>query len=83
MSPVQIKKMRSKFELTQAQMAVALGVGTLTLSQYEIGFRKPGGSVLLLMALLDSLPLKKALALIDDLTGVAVKLEAKNRGKTE
>lgn len=79
MSPSQIKKMRHKFQLKQEQMAAALGIGTLTLSHYEIGFRNPGGSALLLMSLLDSLPLKEALSLIDDLTVVAVKLEKKKK----
>ena len=79
MSPVQIKKMRSKFQLKQEQMAIALGIGTKTYGQYEIGFRKPGGSALLLMSLLDSLSLKEALALIDDLTDVAIRLEKKSR----
>ena len=78
MSPSQIKKMRHKFQLKQEQMAAALGIGTLTLSHYETGFRNPGGSALLLMSLLDSLPLKEALS-IDDLTVVAVKLEKKKK----
>ena len=82
MTPTQIKKMRSKFQLGQEQMAIALGIGTKTYGQYEIGFRKPGGSALLLMSLIDSLPLKEALSLIDDLTALAVKIEKKKKVKT-
>lgn len=60
MSPAGFRKIREKLELTQEQLSKSLGVGKLTISQYEIGFRKPGKTVVILMRVLDALPPKKA-----------------------
>jgi DNA-binding transcriptional regulator YiaG len=50
MTPKEIKSLREGLEFTQKEFAVAFGVGCSTLSQYEIGFRKPGKTVALLLA---------------------------------
>lgn len=71
MSPNNIKELRTDLGLTQEQMAHALGVAKLTQSQYETGFRKPGPTVLILLAVLDSIPRKRALELIEMLDKAA------------
>lgn len=60
MSPDEIKALRAKLNLTQAELAKALGVAKLSISQYETGFRKPGPTLLILLKVLDSLSTKKA-----------------------
>ena len=65
MSPASIKSMRKRLGLTQHSMAKAFGVSTLTMSQYETGFRNPGPTALILLEILDSLPKKKALELFE------------------
>lgn len=74
MSPNNIKKLRLDLGLTQEEMAYALGVAKLTMSQYETGFRKPGPTVLILLAVLSSLPRKRALDLIEMLDKAAKSL---------
>lgn len=64
MSPNNIKELRINLGLTQEQMAYALGIAKLTQSQYETGFRKPGPTVLILLAVLDSISRKRASELI-------------------
>ena len=65
MSPVEIKSMRTRLGLTQKDIARALGVADLTMSQYETGFRQPGPTALILLVIMDSLSEKKALDLIE------------------
>ncbi len=60
MSPDEIKALRTKLNLTQAELAKALGVAKLSISQYETGFRKPGPTLLILLKVLDSLSITKA-----------------------
>lgn len=60
MSPDEIKALRTKLNLTQVEFAKALGVAKLSMSQYETGFRKPGPTLVILLRVLDSLPIKKA-----------------------
>lgn len=71
MSPNNIKELRIDLGLTQEQMAYALGIAILTMSQYETGFRKPGPTVLILLTVLDSIPRKRALGLIEMLEKAA------------
>ena len=71
MRPSNIKELRINLGLTQEQMAYALGIAKLTMSQYETGFRKPGPTVLILLAVLDSIPRKRALELIEILDKAA------------
>lgn len=71
MSPKNIKELRIDLGLTQEQMAHALGIAKLTMSQYETGFRKPGPTVLILLAVLDSIHRKRALELIEMLDNAA------------
>ena len=74
MTPSDIKEMRIDLGLAQEQLANALGVAKLTMSQYETGFRKPGPTVLILLVVFDSIPRKRALELIDLLDGTEKKL---------
>jgi len=71
MSPDEIKALRVRLGLTQKNLALALGVNKLTLSQYETGFRKPGPTALVVLFVLDRLPKKKALELVALLQGAA------------
>lgn len=74
MSPNRVKDVRMQLGLTQEQLAEALGIAKLTMSQYETGFRKPGPTVLILLTVLASLPAKKALDLIELLNKAAKSL---------
>lgn len=65
MSPDEIKALRTKLNLTQVEFAKALGVAKLSMSQYETGFRKPGPTLVILLRVLESLPIKKAHWLLD------------------
>lgn len=80
MSPDQIKEVRTQLGLTQEEMADALGIAKLTMSQYETGFRKPGPTVLILLTVLGSLSKKKALELIEILNQAAKTLGLKRKG---
>ena len=64
MSPEQIKALRVSLDLTQAEFGLALGVSRLTMSQYEIGFRRPGSTVLILLRVLDSRSKAKGLEFV-------------------
>ena len=64
MSPQQVKDLRNRLDLTQAEFASALGMARLTVSQYETGFREPKRISLLLLKVLDSLPKNRALELV-------------------
>jgi transcriptional regulator with XRE-family HTH domain len=66
MSPDQIKKIREKIGLTQAELAEILGVsGKVPISHYETGFRSPSLLTLAFLSLLNSLPEKKTKDLIE------------------
>lgn len=66
MSPDQIKKIREKIGLTQAELAGILGVsGKVPISHYETGFRSPSLLTLAFLSLLNSLPEKKTKDLIE------------------
>lgn len=66
MSPDQIKKIREKLGLTQAELAEVFGVsGKVPISHYETGFRSPSLLTLAFLSLLNSLPEKKAADLIE------------------
>lgn len=60
-----IKAIRLKLGLTQESLAEALGVAKLTVSQYETGFRRPGATVLIFLLVVDSIPRRRALDLLD------------------
>ena len=84
MSPAQIKNLRAKLEFTQAELAKALGLSRLTISQYEIGFRQPGTTVLILLRVLDSLSRVRAhelVALFRSHAGIAT--PKRKRGRRE
>ncbi len=55
MSPKRFKNIRDKFGLTQVEFAKCFGLTQKTISQYEIGFRKPGPTVQVLLLLLENL----------------------------
>ena len=65
MSPEEIKTLRIRLGYTQVQFAETLGLVRLSVSQYETGFREPGSTMLILFRVLDSLPKKKALWLLE------------------
>lgn len=66
MSPDQIKKIREKIGLTQAELAEILGVsGKVPISHYETGFRSPSLLTLAFLSLLNSLPERKTKDLIE------------------
>lgn len=81
MSPEGVKDLRAKLELTQAEFGEALGVSRLTISQYEIGFRKPGSTVLILLRVLESLSKARALELVKLLRSCAVEPSPKQKGR--
>jgi DNA-binding transcriptional regulator YiaG len=55
MNGKQIAKLRQRMKWTQAEMAFALGVSSrLTVSQWEIEVRTPGGPTMRFLRLLDS-----------------------------
>lgn len=83
MSPSKIKDVRTQLGLTQEQFAEALGMAKLTVSQYETGFRKPGPTVLILLTVIDSLPKKKALDLIELLIKAAKNLGLERKRSKE
>ena len=63
-----IKRIRFKFSLDQASFARIFGLSSArSVSNIETGFRKPGGTMVALLKLLDSLPLREAERLIGKL----------------
>ncbi len=65
MSPQQFKAIREKFEFTQAAFAECLGLTQKTVSQYEIGFRKPGPTVVVVLKTLNRLPMKQSTQILE------------------
>ncbi|MBL7670345.1 MAG: helix-turn-helix domain-containing protein [Bdellovibrionaceae bacterium] len=80
MNPDEIKDVRTHLSLTQEDMAKALGIAKLTMSQYETGFRKPGPTALILLKVLGSLPKKRALDLIAILGKAAESIGLERKG---
>jgi putative transcriptional regulator len=52
-SPAQIRSLREKFELSQAVLAALLNTSVATVQQWEIGDKKPSGSSLKLLNLIE------------------------------
>lgn len=65
MKSEEFKKIRSKLELTQNQLAEVLGLSWKTISNIETGSRNPSKLTAALLRLLEKLPSKKAHALMD------------------
>lgn len=66
MSPKNFKEIREKLGLTQKELSDVFGFsGKGPISHFEIGFRQPSELVLALMRIFESLPEKKALALVE------------------
>lgn len=81
MSPQQFKDVREKFEMTQAAFGECLGLTQKTVSQYEIGFRKPGPTVVVLVKALDHLPVVQARKLLNIMRSFSVQDEGKRKGR--
>lgn len=82
MSPKEIKNLReSHLGITQKSMAEALGLTTLTMSQYETGVRNPGATVLILFMILNSFPKKKAIELLELFRSTAMKMKQHKKPK--
>ena len=64
MSPKRFKEIRMSLELTQEELGASLGLGKKTVTQYEIGFRKPGKTVAVIMNVLAALPSKRRIELL-------------------
>ncbi|MGZ3721401.1 MAG: type II toxin-antitoxin system MqsA family antitoxin [Bdellovibrionales bacterium] len=65
MAAHEIKRIRMKLGLTQAQLAELFGLaGKNTVSNIETGFRNPNSTIILMMGLLDSLPKKRSQQLL-------------------
>lgn len=75
MSPDRFRTIRLGLGLTQEELAKALGLGKKTVTQYEIGFRKPGATVAIIISVLGSLPERRAKEFLELLKSHAEKLE--------
>jgi len=61
MTASELRRIRSKFEMTQEQFAEILGMsGKHAISNIEIGNRVPGKLTAIILGVLDSLPKRKA-----------------------
>ena len=60
----EVRRIRTKLELTQGQMAEVLGLSWKTVSNIELGSRNPSSLAAAILRLLDKLPSKKAQALM-------------------
>ncbi|MCK6599668.1 MAG: helix-turn-helix domain-containing protein [Bdellovibrionaceae bacterium] len=78
MNPQQFKKIRESFGLTQKEIANCLGLIQKTVSQYEMGFRKPGPTVQVIMRTLDRVSAKQLKDLLDIMNEVSEEIQAKN-----
>ena len=74
---MEFKELREKLGLTQDGLAKPLGVGKLTISQYETGFRKPGKTVLIMMNVLKVLSPKRSRDLLELMSEQAAALDSK------
>lgn len=75
MSPSDIKTLRNNLGLTQESFAEAFGIATLTMSQYETGYRKPSKTLIILFTILESLSKRKALELVAEFRKAALRLK--------
>ena len=67
MNPDDFKKIRNRLGLTQAELAMLLGVsGKSHVSHIETGVRQPGILVMALMAYLDSLSERRAKSFVEE-----------------
>ena len=82
MSPQQIRSFRETFGLTQEELASCLGLTQKTISQYEMGFRKPGPTVKVILPTLEILPVGQAKKLLCIMTGVSEELRDKSKRRT-
>lgn len=73
MSPIQFKKIRESFNMTQDEFSSCLGLAQKTVSQYEMGFRKPGPTVKIIVKALELLPATQAKKLLDLMREVNLK----------
>ena len=65
MKPEEFKRIRTKFELSQEQLAAVLGLsGRKVISHFESGVRNPSKLAAAFLRLLDNIPRKKAHALM-------------------
>ncbi len=78
MSPQQFKKIRESFGLTQKEIANCLGLTQKTVSQYEMGFRKPGPTVQVVMEALDRVSAKQLKEILDIMKEVSEKIQSKS-----
>lgn len=56
LDPLDIKSIRERFNLTQAQFAAMLGISARTLSNWEQGRRVPEGPAMVLLRVADKHP---------------------------
>ncbi|MCB0369625.1 MAG: helix-turn-helix transcriptional regulator [Bdellovibrionales bacterium] len=78
MSPEQFKYIRESFGLTQNELATCLGLHQKTISQYEIGFRKPGPTVVIVMNLLQQVSHSQSQKLLDLMEQISEKVKNGN-----
>lgn len=81
MNAQQFKKLREKFELTQDELAVCLGVTQKAVSHYETGFRSPGPTINVVMKTLDSLPLAQANKILSLMKEISETLKSDKKRK--
>ena len=78
MSAEQVKKIRESVGLTQKEIANCLGLTQKTVSQYEMGFRKPGPTVQVVMEALDRVSAKQLKEILDIMKEVSEKIQSKS-----
>ncbi len=82
MSPQQIQNFRETFGLTQGELAACLGLTQKTISQYEMGFRKPGPTVTVVILTLEILPVNQAKKLLGVMSSVTERLQDKSKRRS-
>ena len=61
MEPEEVKRIRERLKLSQADLAELFGLASATVvSNIETGFRKPSATKIIMLRLLDSLPKREA-----------------------
>lgn len=84
MSPDKFKAIREKLGLTQTELAEIFGfAGRQPISHIETGFRTPSFIYQTLMSILDSLPEKKAMELIELLSEHMKKVKRQAKVKAD
>jgi DNA-binding transcriptional regulator YiaG len=72
MTAKEFKQIRDKLNLTQQELALALGLSSKNvISNIETGFRNPSGTVIAILKLLASLPQKDARSIVNKLRAQA------------